>query len=71
MKGNKLDRSDRSFDKKSSRYGGKDGSKHGDYFHEDSLCVTEENRFENAVNPIKLAELGWGDDYKLDKLHRQ
>ena len=35
------------------------------------MCVTEENRFENAVNPIKLADLAWGDDYKLDKLIRQ
>jgi len=37
-------------------------------FHEDSLCVTEENRFENVVNPTKIAELAWGDEYKLQKL---
>jgi len=39
-------------------------------FEEQSLCVTEENRFQNEINPIKLADLGWGDDYKLDKLMR-
>lgn len=38
---------------------------------EQSLCITEENRFQNEINPIKLADLGWGDDYKLDKLMRQ
>jgi hypothetical protein len=59
----------KSFEQKSSRRGG--GSKQGDYFNEESLCVTEENRFENAVNPIKLADLAWGDDYKLDKLIKQ
>ena len=40
-------------------------------FEEQSLCITEENRFQNEINPIKLADLGWGDDYKLDKLMRQ
>jgi hypothetical protein len=38
---------------------------------EDSLCITEENRFQNEINPIKLADLGWVDDYKLEKLLRQ
>lgn len=42
-----------------------------DFFHEESLCITEENRYDNQINPIKLADLGWGDDYKLDKLIRQ
>jgi hypothetical protein len=44
-----------------------------DNFYKDeqqSLCITEENRFQNEINPIKLADLGWGDDYKLDKLLR-
>lgn len=40
-------------------------------FREESLCVTEENRFENQVNPIKLAYLEWGDNYKLEKLLAQ
>ena len=38
---------------------------------EDSLCITEENRFQNEINPIKLADLGWVDDYKLERLLRQ
>ena len=42
-----------------------------DYQREDSLCITEENRFQNEINPIKLADLGWVDDYKLEKLLRQ
>lgn len=42
-----------------------------DYFREESLCITEENRYENVINPIKLADLGWSDDYKLDKLMQQ
>jgi hypothetical protein len=37
---------------------------------EQSLCITEENRFQNEINPIKLADLGWGDSYKLEKLIR-
>ena len=41
-----------------------------DYFQEESLCITEENRYDNVINPIKLADLGWSDDYKLDKLIR-
>ena len=57
----------------------------GSYFHEESLCITEENRFENAapilnkfsssndfeannINPGKLADLPWVDDYKLMKI---
>lgn len=32
------------------------------------MCVTEENRFENAINPIKLADIEWEADYKLNKL---
>ena len=39
-----------------------------DLFKEDSLCVTEENRYENVMNPIKLAELDWQDEYKREKL---
>jgi len=35
------------------------------------MCITEENRFENIINPIKLADLGWIDDYKLDKIIKQ
>ncbi|CDW89659.1 UNKNOWN [Stylonychia lemnae] len=42
-----------------------------DFFNEDSLCITEENRFQNEINPIKLADLDWGDQYKLDKLMKQ
>jgi hypothetical protein len=53
---------DKSSDKKSNR------SKNNEFFREESLCITEENRYENQVNPIILADLGWSDDYKLDKL---
>ena len=37
-------------------------------FHEESLCPTEENRFQNDINPIKLAGFVWGDDHKLERL---
>ena len=30
-------------------------------YYEESLCITEENRFQNEINPIKLADLEWGD----------
>ena len=46
----------------------KSGRSHNELFAEESLCITEENRYENVINPIKLADLGWSDDYKLDKL---
>jgi hypothetical protein len=45
-----------------------DSNNNQDFFHEESLCITEENRYENAINPIRLADLGWSDTYKLDKL---
>lgn len=37
---------------------------------EESLCVTEENRYENSINPGKLANLSWFDNQKLNKLIR-
>ena len=34
----------------------------------DTLCVTEENNFKNEINPIKLGDIDWCNDYKLSKL---
>lgn len=59
---------DKSFDKKSNNQSMINNDHHN--FNEDSLCITEENRFQNEINPIKLADLGWGDEYKLAKLIR-
>jgi hypothetical protein len=36
--------------------------------YEDTLCITEENTYSNQINPIKLADIGWCNDYKLSKL---
>ena len=35
----------------------------------EELCETEENEFKNEINPIKLADLGWCEDYKLIKIY--
>eukprot|EP00356_Strombidium_inclinatum_P003368 CAMPEP_0170504214 /NCGR_PEP_ID=MMETSP0208-20121228/47239_1 /TAXON_ID=197538 /ORGANISM="Strombidium inclinatum, Strain S3" /LENGTH=106 /DNA_ID=CAMNT_0010784339 /DNA_START=693 /DNA_END=1013 /DNA_ORIENTATION=- len=35
---------------------------------EDSVCLTEENRHINRVNPVALVDKDWTDDYKLGKL---
>ena len=51
----------KSDDKSTSNYYGKNANQHNDNFHEESLCITEENRFQNEINPIKLADLEWGD----------
>ncbi len=32
------------------------------------MCVTEENQFRNEINPIRLADIGWCEAYKLAKL---
>lgn len=32
------------------------------------MCATEENQFNNEINPIKLADIGWCEVYKLSKL---
>lgn len=37
--------------------------------YEEALCETEENVFSNEINPIKLADLDWSNDYKLSKLY--
>ena len=55
--------------KKSHR--GTKSSNSQDNFQEESMCVTEENRFENVINPIKLADIEWEDSYKLNKLITQ
>ena len=46
----KSNKGDRSYDQKSHRTG------RGEFFNEESLCVSEENRFENVINPKKLAD---------------
>jgi hypothetical protein len=53
---------EKSTEKKSGR------GHNNEIFAEESLCITEENRYENVINPIRLADLGWSDDYKLDRL---
>lgn len=42
-----------------------------DFYKEDSLCVTEENRYEVGINPAKLASLSWYDNQKLENLFKQ
>ena len=38
--------------------------------NENSVCPTEENRygFNNELNPIEIADLGWDSLYKLPKI---
>ena len=38
--------------------------------NENSVCPTEENRygFNNELNPIEIADLGWDSQYKLPKI---
>ena len=36
--------------------------------YEEVLCETEEATFQNEINPIKLADIDWTNDYKLSKL---
>ena len=32
--------------------------------------MTEENQFQNEINPIKLADIGWCETYKIGKLFK-
>jgi hypothetical protein len=34
----------------------------------ESVCLTEENRHVNKINPVNLVDKDWTDAYKLGKL---